>query len=266
MKAKIFFVVLAAVIAPFKICAQGVFMDSTGVKFTHIDYQDAVADANEHYDGDLFIYFFRNHSDNHRDVVSNGLANDTLSEYVNSNFARIAVDTSTDEGEAILKEFREDLPDWDFMVLRSSDASYRTMHGWGNVGNGSSAANWLTGMQDFKNRLPLRMPDVLASDTAGTYTLLRVESAVEGREVGFKSSIFSPEGRFTIRLEGKTTPYEERLTADQFVALFRNLDPEIGMVVSYATVQDDSTWSQGNGTWDFTMVMKRGERIMTAGL
>ncbi|HUF09167.1 MAG TPA: hypothetical protein VMO47_07600 [Rhodothermales bacterium] len=61
---------------------------------------------------------------------------------------------------------------------------------------------------------------------------MKVESAVEGGESSFKGRIVIPDGDFSISLEDATTPYEERFVADDFVGLFRNLDPDVGMVVS----------------------------------
>jgi len=105
-----------------------------------------------------------------------------------------------------------------------------------------------------------------AADTTETYALVKVESAVEGREISFKGRIVDPDGDFWISLEDGTTPYEERFVADDLVGLFRNLDPDVGMVVSLDLVEDGS-WKSGlTADWDFAMIMKRGDEIMTAGL
>ena len=110
------------------------------------------------------------------------------------------------------------------------------------------------------------MADIFAADTTETYALVKVESAVEGREISFKGRIVDPDGDFWISLEDGTTPYEERFVADDLVGLFRNLDPDVGMVVSLDLVEDGS-WKSGlTADWDFAMIMKRGDEIMTAGL
>ena len=132
--------------------SQGVRLD-TKVKFEHVSYDSALVDAKENHNGDLLIYFFQEGSRNHQQVLSQALNNERLAQYMNENFARIAIDTATPEGQKILSRFRGDLPSWDFITVHrrtDSDSTGVGMHGWGNIEDQEDVERWLTSLRNVK--------------------------------------------------------------------------------------------------------------------
>jgi hypothetical protein len=107
----------------------------------------------------------------------------------------------------------------------------------------------------------------VAPDSATTFVRITVESAHAGFEIPFSGQFIDPGSGLPVHmLEGMTTPYAEKFVAGELIGLFRNLDPRTGMIINIEDVENGDVARWALGEWDFTMVMKRGEQLLTAGL
>lgn len=144
------FLLFSSAILPLDAVSQDTWQDSK-VTFAHVHPDSALVDAAESYSGDLFVYFYREGDEHHEAVVTNAFARDSLSSFINSEFARVAVETSTPEGLAILARYRPDLPDWAFVVVLQAGKSGRTgLHGWANIEDDDDEQRFLSWLQQLK--------------------------------------------------------------------------------------------------------------------
>lgn len=103
---------------------------------------------------------------------------------------------------------------------------------------------------------------------AESYAMLSVTSAAEGEEVTFTGMYFSlapsasPE-----RVEARQTPFQVRIEAEEFFALFRKLDGEADLEVNFTLMEEGETPKRGAGAaGEVCMVTKQNGRNMSATL
>lgn len=108
-----------------------------------------------------------------------------------------------------------------------------------------------------------------SSEAAKSYALLSVTSAVEGEEVTFKGMYFS-----TVRngpaesVSARQTPFQVKVEAEEFVALFRKIDGMADLEVSLSLVEGAKTLRGGAGATceAVCMVMRHSEGVASATL
>ncbi|GAB5519034.1 MAG: hypothetical protein RhofKO_12850 [Rhodothermales bacterium] len=129
--------------------------DTLRVEFPDHDYETALADAEENYDGALFIYFYHPDDKGHELVAAHTFKIERLARYVNTNFSRLAVNTATSDGLALLSRFKQNPDVWPVVVVFNSKNKIapQMMQGWETIQKEDDAmlTHWLSTLRRVKN-------------------------------------------------------------------------------------------------------------------
>lgn len=118
------------------------------------DLYAALEEAVARYDGDLLIYFYEPDDPSSQSIESVAFesivfTNEEISAYINTHFARLAVEIGSATWAQLMERYRPGHPaDWPHVVLDTRRSfGHRAHHGWGNAREATDLENIL---QDLK--------------------------------------------------------------------------------------------------------------------
>ena len=101
-----------------------------------------------------------------------------------------------------------------------------------------------------------------SQEAADASAILRIISTVEGQEVVFEGKYFGmADSDVRGVVEARQTPFEVKVEAAEFFALFHKLEGEAGLKVQLFT-----PGASAEATGDVVMVMRQGEGVMSTML
>jgi hypothetical protein len=98
----------------------------------HTDFQSALNEAVQNYQGDLFVYFYDKDDTAHAKMDSIVFADKRFSQYVNDHFSTLALDMNSPEGRQVMNMYTPDARhDRPFIAVMSGQhLTHATFHGW----------------------------------------------------------------------------------------------------------------------------------------
>ncbi len=105
-----------------------------------------------------------------------------------------------------------------------------------------------------------------SDDHSNRYTIITVNSSIEGEKVHFEGKYFNWGLKLDEQIEPQTTPFKIKIEEENFNALFKKIEGEGDLIVNMRMYENGKLTSSGKSSKDVGMFLKRGKEFMVSGL